>query len=178
MSKLLNLSKTRENFFINLPHFFKEISLIFDETTSKNEENQISELSSLFCGQKQAQITMEEYIYRLSSFLKFELSTLISALIYIDRLCELKDLVINRQNIHRVFLVSLVTSIKINEDLHYTNRVFADVGGITLEKLNYLENVFLDNIGFSLYIHKPIYDFYLNNILMKISNRMRNNCIQ
>ena len=71
-----------------------------------------------------------------------------------------------------------MTSIKINEDLHYTNRVFADVGGITLEKLNYLENVFLDNIGFSLYVHKPIYDFYLNNILMKISNRMRNNCIQ
>ena len=174
MSKILNLAQARERKLIEFTTLLFEISKVFEETSTDNEYfTEQSELSRLFYGKKPTRITVEEYLLRLASYLKFEVGSLISALIYIDRFCERNNITINKNNIHRLLLVALVVAIKYNEDLHYTNTIFSQVGGIPLDYLNLLESVFLHGIMFSLFIHETIYENYLKNVIKRVANRMK-----
>ena len=84
-------------------------------------------------------IDINKYFKRIMKYSKLEPSTLIISLIYIDKLCENTNFVLNSHNIHRIILASLMLAIKYNEDDYYSNEYYAKVGGIALKELNRLE---------------------------------------
>jgi hypothetical protein len=105
-------------------------------------------------------IRVIEYIERLVKYTNLEESTLVMALIYIDRLCSYSNYIITDKNIHRVIFVSIITSIKYNEDDIYTNGFYAKVGGVSKQELNLLEVEFSKMIEYRLFVKEELYFQY------------------
>ena len=92
------------------------ISDILEEIVKENEEsNQNSDDDTpamcAFSSKKPPKITNSKYFKRIMKYSKPEPSTLIISLIYIDKLCENANFVLNSHNIHRIILASLMLAI-------------------------------------------------------------------
>ena len=123
----------------------------------------------IFSSKKIPKISISEYIQRIIEYTEIENSSLIMSLIYLDRICK-KDIMITEHNIHLFLLMSLIISIKINEDLIYDNNYYSKVAGISIKEFNQLESEFLKLINFKLYISEEEflkYKFYLEHFTYK-----------
>ena len=84
-------------------------------------------------------ISIEEYLIRIQTYANMEKNTLILSLIYIDRLCKIACITLTYYNIHRILFISILVSIKYNEDQYYDNKYYAEIAGVKLKELNTLE---------------------------------------
>jgi hypothetical protein len=74
---------------------------------------------------------LESYISRIVTFSNCSRSVFVNALIYLERIKRVDSrLAICDMNIHRVFMISIVLSVKFLEDELYPNSYFSKVGGI------------------------------------------------
>ena len=124
------------------------LSVIFTDICKENDINPIinNKNISLFLTDSIQTITINDYL----KYTQVESSTLIAMLIYIDRLCELNNFIINSYNVYKILFSSLIIAIKYNEDEYYDNKFYAKVGGLTLKEMNNLEINYLSLIDFKL----------------------------
>ena len=108
------------------------------------------------------QISIKDYLLRLSKHSKISVSTLVYILIYIDRFCHKYRFKINYYNIYKLLIASMVLAIKFNEDDYYSSEFYAKLGGISKIEMNSLEYEFATMINFNLYIHDELYYKYYN----------------
>ena len=106
-------------------------------------------------------ISIEGYLKRIQNYSNIEKSTLIISLIYIDRFCKISGVVLTYHNVHRILFISILLSIKYNEDQFYNNEYYAEIAGIKLKELNLLEYTFSNIIHFHFYIKDETYDKYV-----------------
>ena len=147
----------------------QRISSALNDIISKNEkeniENNASDCDdSLFFNEKVPKISIEDYLKRIKKYTHLEDSTLVIALIYIDRLLENQNIKLSKYNVYRILLSAILLAIKYNEDEIYDNSYFAKVFGIKNKELNKLENEFLNLIEFKLFISKKTFQSYSNEI--------------
>ena len=112
-------------------------------------------------------ISLEDYLIRIQSYADMEKNSLITGLIYIDRLCQEANITLTDYNIHRILFISILLSIKFNEDKYFENRYYADIAGVTLKELNYLEYKYVKKIHFQFYVNDKVlknYKLYLDNM--------------
>ena len=142
------------------------LSVIFTDICKENDINPIinNKNISLFLTDSIQTITINDYLQRLVKYTQVESSTLIAMLIYIDRLCELNNFIINSYNVYKILFSSLIIAIKYNEDEYYDNKFYAKVGGLTLKEMNNLEINYLSLIDFKLYISEEVFDNYFENL--------------
>ena len=95
------------------------------------------------------EIRMDSYVLRIQRFGHLEASTLIVALLYVDRVCSARRLWLTRTNVHRLFLACCVVASKWVQDVLYDNARMAKVGGVKLAELNALELSVLETLGWS-----------------------------
>lgn len=133
------------------------IEIIQENSTTSNA----SYIKKDFFFSKQIpKISLEDYIKRIVTLSNIEIPTLISSIMYIDRLCERNTYVLCNNNIHRIFLSAIVVSAKINEDRHVSSGDFAKIGGVSIEEMNNLEYKFCSYLDYNLYISQEYYDKY------------------
>ena len=82
-------------------------------------------------------ISIRQYINRLFAMSKCSYSVLIVAYIYLKRIQTIAS--INSGNIHRLLLASILVASKWVEDEFYDNAGFAQIGGVSLKEMNWLE---------------------------------------
>ena len=104
-------------------------------------------------------ISLLDYLRRILKYLKIEYSTLIIAMIYIDRICKEK-VFLNEYNIHRIMLISIYIAYTYNEDCIYDNKYLALVSGLSRGEMVLLEEDFLDLIDFKLFVSDEIFEQY------------------
>ena len=101
-------------------------------------------------------ITIEKYVHRVHTYGPIDHPSedvyLVVSLIYMDRYIKATGSTLYTLNVHRLWLVSYMLAIKFLADLHYNNKWFAKVGGISLSELNVLEKVFLTRIQFHMHV--------------------------
>ena len=151
------------------------ISKVINALLNKNRKLKIykqkikDQSKMIFSSKKIPKISISEYIQRIIEYTEIENSSLIMSLIYLDRIWK-KDIMITELNIHRFLLMSLIISIKINEDIIYDNNYYSKVAGISIKEFNQLESEFLKLINFKLYISEEEflkYKFYLEHFTYK-----------
>ena len=151
------------------------IFLVINEILKKNKTNPLykkilkKQRKSSFNCDKLPKIGILEYLHRLNKYCEIERSTLICTLIYLDRIIK-NFIIITEYNIHRLLLMSLITSIKYNEDVIYDNMDFSKIAGISLKEFNKIETEFLLILNFKLYIKEiefQQYKKYLDNYCYK-----------
>ena len=148
----------------------KQISDILNSIISENKKTENStQENSPFRHDNIPNISLFDYLFRIQKYTGIENSTLIIALIYIDRICHKKKLTLTKFNIHRLLFTSIITSIKYNEDIIYNNLFYSKIGGITETELIKLETYFLKIIDFELFVRDDLYQKYYGYLNIDIN---------
>ena len=145
-----------------LTELLEEISRALTAITSKNKKNREydNKFGEAFFVKIAPSITIYDYLHRIQRYLNIEASTFILSLIYIDRICKEKGIILHKNNIHKILFSSIFIAIKYNEDKFYENSFYAKIAGISVKELIKLENVFLKLIDFNLFVSDDIYQKY------------------
>ena len=161
---------------IQIEQISLSISTILEELLIQNSKlsyykKKIYEQSKMvFSCHKKPKISILEYINRIIKYTYLEKSSLIVSLIYLDRICQ-NDILLTDYNIHRLLLISIIISIKINEDKIFGNNYYAEVGGISIKEFNSIESDFVNFINYYLFVTEEEYfkyKMYLENYFLKI----------
>ena len=148
----------------------KQISDILNSIISENKKTENStQENSPFRHDNIPNISLFDYLFRIQKYTGIENSTLIIALIYIDRICHKKKLTLTKFNIHRLLFISIIASIKYNEDIIYNNLFYSKIGGITETELIKLETYFLKIIDFELFVRDDLYQKYYGYLNIDIN---------
>ena len=168
-NKILKTKEFRYSLINTLSFLFTDICKENDILNLDNDKRIIP-----FLSKKNQSLSIKKYLLRLVKYTQVESSTLIAMLIFIDRLCELNNFIVNSYNVYKILFSSLIMAIKYNEDEYYDNKFYAKVGGVTLKEMNILEISFLKLIDFKLYISEEIFETYFENII-EAMNSFNNN---
>jgi len=112
-------------------------------------------------------ISLQDYLTRFSRYAKCEDDVLIYALIYLDRIGEsLSQFALDSFNVHKLLLMSMSVACKFCDDSYFTNKYYANVGGISTEEFNTLEEEYLVNyLQFTLYVKPDTYYMYYSDVI-------------
>ena len=116
-------------------------------------------------------ITIKEYLTRIQIYSGVESSTLILALILIDKMCKRSGILLTYFNIHRILFSSLLISIKYNEDSFFNNTFYSQIAGVKPEELQLLEYTFLEYNDFNVFVKDFEYIQYEKYLIPKISDK-------
>lgn len=106
-------------------------------------------------------IQLEDYIHRVGEYTYISPSSMLAAVIFLDRLCERYPLLtITNQNIFKLFFVSVRIASKVVDLRSLNNKNFASVGGVGNRHLNELEDAFLKYIKFDLFLSPAEFSEY------------------
>lgn len=140
-------------------HILKEI--VQENKNQKTSKDLVEKQKKLsFFSKNPASVSLTSYVERILKYTHIEESTLIIALIYIDRLCEKQNLILTDNNIHRIVFCAIVLAIKYNEDDYYSNSYYSKVGGVTVSELNTFEIEFVKMIKYNCFIKSDVFDKY------------------
>ena len=107
-------------------------------------------------------ISLNEYLIRIQSYSDIEKSTLILALILIDKMCKKSEILLTPYNIHRILFSSVLISIKYNEDNYFDNTFYSQIAGVKTDELQMLEYTFLEYNNFNVFVYDYEFERYEN----------------
>ena len=138
------------------------LTMILEENKNLKNYNEVLHKQSkmIFSANSIPKISIYDYLIRIQTYSYIEKNTLIIALIYIDRICDLGHITLTYYNIHRILFTSVIIAIKYNEDCFYDNKYYSEIAGVKLNELNNLENTFVQKCNFIFYISDDIFEKY------------------
>jgi hypothetical protein len=101
---------------------------------------------------------------RINKYAKCSPNCFIVALIYIDRLIEMRNIVLTSLNVHRILITSVLISTKVFDDEFYKNAYYAKLGGVSTSEMNSLELEFLSLVNFNLFVSTETFEKYQNEL--------------
>lgn len=125
-------------------------------------------------------ISIENYLIRLVSKTKIQVSTLIVMSIYIDNFCERNDTIITPYNALKIVFAAFIVAIKYNEEIVYSDYYYSRIGLISISELILIESIFLDGINFKLYIKDEDFStayYYLKSTINYMSFTDEKDCL-
>jgi hypothetical protein len=128
-----------------------------DKEIIKDNDNDIYD--QIFSVKEKPKISLSNYIFRINKYLDLEISTWILMLIYIKRI-SLYGIFINDYNKFKLLIIAINLAIKFNEDEPPSISFIAKVGGISLEEMYKLEEIFLLKINFNLWVSNYEFENY------------------
>ena len=142
------------------------IKIIYNDSLQLDYKNKLKkQKNSVFTSKFTPKISIGDFVNKIIKFTKTSETTFILGLIYINRFCKIKDIILTDYNTHRIFLTSILLAKKYNEDNFYSNKFFSKVCGIKLKDLNVMEYNFLIDISFDLYVKNTIVKHFQEKIL-------------
>ena len=164
-SKDTSPSTDLDNSIISIDTINKIISNIASNLEDLIIENfqsnrQIYVKSDIFFHYYIPNISIENYIKRIMKYSQMNISSLIIAIIYIDKMCEIQKYILCFNNIHRLILSACLLSVKYNEDINVNNIIFSKIGDESIEIVNQLEQELFFLLDFSLFVDFNYYEKY------------------
>ena len=126
-------------------------------------------LFEVFFNYEIPEISIYKYLQRIILYTNIEENTLVSSLIYIDRLC-IKNIPVNIYTIHKLLFSCILIALKVNEDCFYKNNYYSEISGIPLKELNQLEYNLLILLDFQTNISLKVFNEYKNGLLMNMTS--------
>ena len=164
--KSKNKKNSSENKQPGNKKLLNKINQIFELVLSENKnlENYkqkiLSQKNMSFSASYIPPISVKQYLARILNYSEAEESTLIIALIYIDRLNCISSVILTPYNIHRILFIAILLAIKYNEDNTYDFEYYSQVAGISVKELKVIEFEFVCLLKFKLFINKKEFDEY------------------
>eukprot|EP00961_Rhodomonas_salina_P035727 480508-Rhodomonas_salina.1 len=129
-------------------------------------KRQSHEFLNRFEDDEASTIRTDAYVERIMKYGGCSPSTLALGLLYVERLKQkLHHVWITPKNIQRFYLVSVMVSAKHWEDIYFSNKHWAKIGGVSLAEINLLELEFLKAMNWELYVSFGEYEAFSATIL-------------
>jgi len=118
-------------------------------------------------------ITLERYIRHVAKRCAVSSSSLVVVLAYIRRIVgdPESEIVVHPRSVHRLFLASIVVSVKFCDDRFHKNSWFAKVGGVSLQELNALELVLLNELQWGTAVSKTEFADCVQQLKLSIHSK-------
>ena len=166
-------SKLNESFLNKINLIFKVI--LEENKKLKNYRDKImSQKNMPFYSNYIPSISTKNYLFRIVKYTEVEDNTIIIALIYIDRICEISKIILTPYNIHKIIFTAILLAIKYNEDRIFNFEYYSKVAGVSIKEMQILEKYFSILVRFKFFVSKEIfekYKLYIDNIDDKEENR-------
>ena len=104
-------------------------------------------------------ISLYDYLLRIVKYTEIQESTLIIALIYIDKYSN-RYHDISGHIIHKLLFAAIVLAIKYNEDEIYKNEYYASIAGVDVKELNAMESELLFKLNYELFVDSAVFMTY------------------
>ena len=154
-----------------LSHIQLSTSLALSHLLNNNVKHcsPISHIDSSFYSDAIPSISIYDYLTRIIQYTEIDETTLIIALIYIDKyLTSFPQInVLSQHIIHKLLFTAIILAIKYNEDDIYNNKYYSEVGGVSLYELNQMEYELFVTLNCSLFVD--------NDMLMKYMSVLNQN---
>ena len=161
LRKLLLTNDTKEIYRI-----CEGLNMILSEIISKNKllltysSIIIRQKENIFSLKKKPSISITSYLRRIIMYSRIEMSTLFLSIVYLHKILE-KNLFLTDYNVYKLLSISILISLKYNEDKISNNTFYAQVFGISLRDVNSLEYSYLKLLDFCVFIdHQSIKQFF------------------
>ena len=105
-------------------------------------------------------ISIKAYAQRIVKYFGCSASCFPLSLLYLDRMTSFTGIQVSRNNLHRLFLASLMGAIKFIDDAYFSNEYYAHAGGCQVSELNDMERHFLRAIRYKLHFSCDEFDQY------------------
>ena len=128
--------------------------------TNNPKKNPSQKNNNAFYSERIPKISLYDYIKRIHKYTFVEINTMILSLIYIDRICVVKDFDLNYYNIHKILFTAILVAIKYNEDDIFNNKHYSQVSGVSIKELNLMERQMLVLLEFKLYVDDNDFEKY------------------
>jgi len=128
--------------------------------------NKLCELNDAFSLYPTPALDIKSYLWRIAHFTGCSEESLVLCLIYLDKLSEGNSrIIVTSHNVHRLLLTSALVAVKFNDDKHYNNVAYSQLGGVSLKELNNLEKMFLHEIKFELFVKSKTFRKYIRKFM-------------
>ncbi len=112
-----------------------------------------SPCESIFNSSSPPTITLVDFLRRLNKYTQFSAECLVISIIYIDRYnMSQPDFSLNRLNVHKMLLTSVLLAAKLQDDFYYDNKSFEFAGGVNTLLLHQLELELFSKLDYNLYV--------------------------
>mmetsp|Transcript_55738 Transcript_55738/g.147244 ORF Transcript_55738/g.147244 Transcript_55738/m.147244 type:complete len:176 (-) Transcript_55738:116-643(-) len=120
----------------------------------------------MFEGSK-SPISPSAYIKRIVKYGGLSPCCFVVGLIYLERLKRQEPTVcLTSNSFQRLILVAVMLAAKYLDDFYYSNKRWAEIGGISTREINMLELEFLFRLEFSVGITREEYDWHAGQLLL------------
>ena len=99
-------------------------------------------------------LSIKDFLIRVVTYSKIELSTLLSMYIYAMRLITRNEFVLRYSNVYKLLLGACVLSVKFNEDKKFPFSYYSKIGGMTVSELSEVEFSIYTRLNFELFVHE------------------------
>lgn len=136
------------------------LAAVLQKLTDANDHRTDTGRITKFHALRAPSITVQAYLERIAKYANCSGECFVLALVYIDRLIQRNNFIINSLNVHRIVITSVMLGAKFFDDHYYNNTYYAKIGGVPRNEMNLLELEFLFLINFSLYLDPDEYRKY------------------
>ena len=156
----------KEEFQIKNFNLIKAISqslmtILEENNTMQNiKEVIIKQSKMIFSSKSIPNISIKDYLIRIQTYSEIDKTTLILALILIDKLCKKAELILTYYNIHRILFGAILIAIKYNEDIYYDNKFYSEIAGVKIKELKLIEYTFLELNDFNVFVNDNEFEQY------------------
>ena len=151
--------KEDEELSFKMIKILNSISNILNELTIKNSKKQGNKTENdIFETSENPNISLLDYLTRIVEYSNCEENTLISALIYVDRIAKIKN--ITKLNVYKLIFTSILISLKYNEDGIYDNVYYSQIAGVSVQELFQMEYEYVLLLNFNFNISEFIFNQY------------------
>ena len=136
---------------------------LLEKTIERNDRlGRKSELTEFEAG-KACPLTASAYLKRIMKYGGCSPCCVIVGLMYLQRLKQrMPTVCLTSGNMQRLLLTSVMLAAKYLDDLYYSNKHWAQIGGLELRELNTLELQLLFQLSFNMCVNRDQYQEYLH----------------
>eukprot|EP01060_Flectonema_neradi_P021386 TRINITY_DN2898_c6_g1_i1.p1 TRINITY_DN2898_c6_g1~~TRINITY_DN2898_c6_g1_i1.p1 ORF type:complete len:184 (+),score=36.02 TRINITY_DN2898_c6_g1_i1:48-554(+) len=140
-----------------LSEFTSLISGVCKLNDKKSEDD--SSRTVFDCKTTKPSMPVVQYLLRLVKGARGTAELFTVMLIFINRLEQCAGIELTSRNCHRLLLTTFVIASKATEDFLFSNKYYAQIGGISLQDLNEMEVAFLNSTNWntSTTVEYPLY---------------------
>jgi len=111
-----------------------------------------SPLFDYFSCESVPQVSFKRYVRRILKYIRCKDPAIVAfSLILVLRFLDSTKISLTLQNIHRIYAVAVLISIKLLDDYSIANDYYAEITGLELKDLNKMEEMFVKMVDFEVF---------------------------
>ena len=163
---LLDFTQTMKDDAAAQEHVVDLLGTLLDKTIQRNDMlGRKSELADFEAG-KPCPLTASAYLKRIMKYGGCSPCCVVVGLMYLQRLKQrMPTVCLTSGNMQRLLLTSVMVAAKFLDDLYYSNKHWARIGGLNLQDVNALELKLLFQLSFAVGVTREEYQEYLQGLV-------------